>query len=253
VAKLVTFLAGLTSPNDVESAPRLIVGLLCYWGLLERRTLWESVQLRIRTGHRQASGDAVALPKRARKAAHVPSRASIPESHLGYKTPIPTLLYRSKSLTLWYNEPKQGSRYRGERIGGRMERTQVGSGAPWEAIVGYSRAVRVGQQVFVAGTTATDATGAVVGVTAYEQARQALRNIESALERCGARMADVVRTRMYVANIDDWEEIGRAHGEVFGAIRPAATMVEVKRLIDPAMLVEIEVDAIIAEAAGDGS
>ncbi len=132
-----------------------------------------------------------------------------------------------------------------------MERTRIGSGAPWEATVGYSRAVRVGQQVFVAGTTATDASGAVVGATAYEQAQLALRNIESALERCGARMADVVRTRMYVVNIDDWEEIGRAHGEVFGAIRPAATMVEVRRLIDPAMLVEIEVDAVIAQAAGD--
>jgi len=132
-----------------------------------------------------------------------------------------------------------------------MERTRIGSGAPWEATVGYSRAVRVGRQVFVAGTTATDATGAVVGATAYEQARQALRNVESALERCGAQMADVVRTRMFVVNIEDWEEIGRAHGEVFGAIRPAATMVEVKRLIDPAMLVEIEVDAVIAEAVGD--
>jgi enamine deaminase RidA (YjgF/YER057c/UK114 family) len=134
-----------------------------------------------------------------------------------------------------------------------MQRMRIGSGAPWEAIVGYSRAVRVDQQVFVAGTTATDATGVVVGVTAYEQARQALRTISSALERCGARMADIVRTLMYVVNIDDWEEIGRAHGEVFGAIRPAATMVEVKRLIDPAMLVEIEVDAVIVEAAGDGS
>ena len=130
-----------------------------------------------------------------------------------------------------------------------MERMQVGSGAPWEATVGYSRAVRVGQHVFVAGTTATDATGAVVGATAYEQARQALRNIASALERCGAQMADVVRTRMHVVNIDDWEEIGRAHGEIFGAIRPVATMVEVRRLIDPAMLVEIEVDAVITQAA----
>jgi enamine deaminase RidA (YjgF/YER057c/UK114 family) len=105
--------------------------------------------------------------------------------------------------------------------------------------------------VFVAGTTAVDATGAVVGATAYEQAQQALRTIASALERCGAQMADVVRTRMYVVNIDDWEEIGRAHGEVFGAIRPAATMVEVKRLIDPALLVEIEVDAVTTQATGD--
>jgi enamine deaminase RidA (YjgF/YER057c/UK114 family) len=91
----------------------------------------------------------------------------------------------------------------------------------------------------------------VVGATAYEQARQALRNIESALERCGAQMADVVRTRMFVVNIKDWEEIGRAHGEVFGAIRPAATRVEVRRLIDPVMLVEIEIDAVISEPAGD--
>jgi enamine deaminase RidA (YjgF/YER057c/UK114 family) len=132
-----------------------------------------------------------------------------------------------------------------------MERTRIGSGAPWEATVGYSRAVRVGQQVFVAGTTATDATGAVVGATAYEQTQQALRNVESALERCGAQMTDVVRTRMYVVNIEDWDEIGRAHGEIFGEIRPVATMVEVRRLIDPAMLVEIEVDAIIAQAARD--
>jgi enamine deaminase RidA (YjgF/YER057c/UK114 family) len=134
-----------------------------------------------------------------------------------------------------------------------MERLRIGSGAPWEATVGYSRAVRLGQHVFVAGTTATDASGAVVGATAYEQTQQALRNITSALERCGASVADVVRTRLYVVNIDDWEGIGRAHGEVFSAIRPAATMVEVKRLIDPAMLVEIEVDAIIADVAGTSS
>jgi enamine deaminase RidA (YjgF/YER057c/UK114 family) len=131
-----------------------------------------------------------------------------------------------------------------------MKRIHIGSGAPWEAKVGYSRAVRVGQMIFVAGTTAVDATGAVVGATAYEQAQQALRTIASALEGCGAQMADVVRTRMYVVNIDDWEEIGRAHGEVFGAIWPAATMVEVKRLIDPALLVEIEVDAIITQTTG---
>jgi len=104
--------AGLASPDDPASAPRLIVGLLCYWGLLERRTLWESVQLRIRTGHRQASDNALALPKRDRKAAQVPSRASIPESYLGYKPLFSTPLCRSMSLVVWYTEPKQGSRSR---------------------------------------------------------------------------------------------------------------------------------------------
>ncbi|MBX7074716.1 MAG: RidA family protein [Pirellulales bacterium] len=128
-----------------------------------------------------------------------------------------------------------------------MQRQVLSSDAPWEPLVGYSRAVRVGQQVFVAGTTATDEQGQVVGRgDPHTQAMQALRNIEHALQRVGARLADVVRTRMFVTNIEQWQEIGRAHGEFFREIRPAATMVQVQRLIDPAMLVEIEVDAIIA-------